>query len=95
MEGHFEVPNFSKATARQRFEEEHPRTPKPKCITSGCDEEQRLRGVCKGCYMTSRYLVRKGKASDEDLVKMGLLHPQKQKGKTPSPFTLAFRSRSA
>jgi hypothetical protein len=49
------------------------------CITPGCVAHQQTRGVCVTCYQAAKRLMQTGKATDEQLVGLGLLLPHKQR----------------
>lgn len=49
----------------------------PACTVPGCERSRRGRGLCHAHYQNWRSLDRKGKAaSEEDLVRRGLLLPE-------------------
>jgi hypothetical protein len=52
------------------------------CLTPGCGKAATVRGVCPGCYRSSRYAKATGKVTDEELVRLGmLLPPDRQKSR--------------
>lgn len=46
------------------------------CVYPGCAHTRRTRGLCHAHYQTMRSYVRLGRASEEDLMKRGLLLPE-------------------
>lgn len=42
-----------------------------KCLRPDCDSEPEVRGLCKSCYMTARYLVATNKTSWSELERSG------------------------
>lgn len=58
-----------------------------KCLTKNCDGVSRARGLCRKCYGSAIYAIKKRRTSWEGLVSKGLaLAPKKNK----SLFTAAF-----
>ena len=45
------------------------------CITEGCDNKQRTRGLCNACYYMARVLIRDGKTTWEEMVRRGVAKP--------------------
>lgn len=53
-----------------------------KCLTPGCVEDARCRGLCKACYSTARLRVSSGLNSWEQLENVGLVLPSKAPERT-------------
>jgi hypothetical protein len=62
------------------------------CITPGCEAKQYSRGVCQTCYQVAHRLMHEGKATDEQLVALGMLLPRKYRTGA-GKFLLEFEKR--
>lgn len=50
-----------------------------KCLVKDCDGESGTRGLCSHCYMTARQMINLGQATEEQVIKQGLMLPKKNK----------------
>lgn len=55
-----------------------------KCLVPNCTSTTRTRGLCHPHYQQARGRVRAGKATEEDLVRRGLMTPPGESGSTPA-----------
>jgi len=49
------------------------------CLVEGCDRQAVSRGVCARCYRVCAQRVRRGKATWEELVQLGIVTESKHK----------------
>ena len=54
------------------------------CLVPKCTNTTRTRGLCHPHYQQARARVRAGKATEEDLVRRGLMSPAGEAGSTPA-----------
>ena len=64
------------------------------CLTPGCGNKIRSRGLCQNCYSAARLRVNSGVSTWEDLENSGLALPSKKKGSVESSaaFEAAFKA---
>lgn len=48
-----------------------------KCIVPGCENKIYCRGLCQNCYGVARYMIRRKKVTEKQLVKSGKMLPPK------------------
>ena len=53
------------------------------CLVPNCTSTTRTRGLCHPHYQQARARVRAGRATEEDLVRRGLMTPRGTSGSTP------------
>lgn len=69
------------------------KTKETKCLVPGCQNPVGMtRGVCQSCYTNARRLIFEGKASWEDLERMGLVAPRKTTRGSRCSMMLAFEA---
>ena len=54
------------------------------CLVPNCTSTTRTRGLCHPHYQQARARVRASKATEEDLVRRGLMTPPGESGSTPA-----------
>ena len=67
------------------------RAKQTRCITAGCRNLAKHRGLCPNCYTTAREIVKKNRATWDELVEMGLVQPARPR----SCFVVAFEIKMA
>lgn len=62
------------------------RTPLPeKCLTRGCQKGPQQRGLCYTCYKNARKAINDGHASENELIRLGMIR-EAQHGGRRNPF---------
>lgn len=49
---------------------------KSKCMMEGCLRKKKIRGLCDACHASARKLIKIGRTTDAELVRMGLMLPK-------------------
>ena len=63
---------------------------KDKCLVTGCEKEEWIRGLCTIHYRYAVGLVNKKKTSWKELENKGKVKPKKKAGRSPSAAALFF-----
>lgn len=67
-------------TAAKKTKRRKAKPKAPRCIVTGCSNDQFRRGACQRCYRTVRTRIDSGELTEQEAIGAGLLNPQEKRG---------------